>query len=92
MPKEIIKQNVLTAIKKYAMAYIHPEGFQKFRIVINSNREPLKVVFIPFDPTSAELKLTVKMMGRKSHGVYAEEYKTVKVEHIKDEFIVKCDK
>lgn len=92
MPKEIIKQNVLKCISRYASAYIHPEGFQKFNIVINSNREPLKVVFIPFDPTSPELKLPVKMVARKSHGAYSEEYKTVKVEHVKDEFIVKCDK
>jgi hypothetical protein len=89
------KQNVLLAIQKFARTHTLLNDYSKHRIIVNSNREPLKVVFTPHDTTAYETSYPVKMIARKGYktGMYKEEYKTVKVECSKDHVVVvKCSK
>jgi len=94
MQNQIPKTNVLKAISKFANTHKLLNDYSKIRIVVNSSREPLKVVFTLPDPKANEVSYPVKMMARKGYktGVYKEEYATVKVECAKDQFVVKCTK
>jgi hypothetical protein len=95
MKNQIPKTNVLTAISKFANTQKLLNDYSKFRIIVNAQREPLKVVFTLPDPTANEISYPVKMIARKGYktGTYKQEYKTVKVECSKDHtVVVKCDK
>jgi hypothetical protein len=94
MSNQVPKTNVLKAISKFANTHKLLNDYSKHRIIVNANREPLKVVFTLHDPKANEVSFPVKMMARKGYktGVYKEEYATVKVECEKNQFVVKCDK
>ena len=94
MQNQIPKTNVLKAISKFANTHKLLNDYSQHRIIVNANREPLKVVFTLHDPKAYEVSYPIKMMARKNTktGVYKEEYATVKVECAKDQFVVKCTK
>jgi len=92
--KKLCTVNVLEAIARFAKTHTLLNDYSKHRIIVNSNREPLKVVFTPHDATAYEISYPVKMIARKGYktGVYKQEYTTVKVECTKHTVVVKCNK